>query len=135
MAYIANSDITDVLVSQFSASFTTYNTLTDLQMVDIAEQVGVTDSDDIDTDDSGYVSSFFIKQYLVAWFCMRLLFDKMGINNTDFAETEKYRVKYEYYKSIVKDKEKKITYEMVTGNVDEIGDRSSGTTSGLIFRG
>lgn len=135
MAYIASSDITDTLVNQFSTSFATYHTLTDLQMVDIAEQLGITDSDDIDTDGSGYVSSFFIKQYLVAWFCMRLLFDKMGINNVAFDEQEKYRVKYEYYRHIVKDKEKKITYEMVTGNVDEIGDRSSGATSGLIFRG
>lgn len=135
MAYIANSDILDTLVNQFSSSFTTYHTLTDFQMVDLAEQLGITDSDDIDTDDDGYVSSFFIKRYLVAWFCMTLLFDKMGLNNVEFSETEKYRVKYEYYKDIVQDKDKKITYEMVTGNVDEIADRSSGATSGLIFRG
>lgn len=135
MAYIATTDITDVLVNQFTSSFSTYHTLTDSQMVDIAEQIGVTDSDDISTDDDGYVSSFFIRQYLVAWFCMRLLFDKMGINNVEFAETEKYRVKYEYYMAIVKYKEKRITHEMITGNVDEVGDRSAGATSGLIFRG
>lgn len=134
MAYIATTDITDVLVNQFSSSFSTYHTLVDAQMIDLAEQVGV-DEDDIDTDDDGYVSAFFVRQYLVTWFCMRLLFDKIGINNVGIEEQEKYRVKYEYYKGLVENKETRITREMITGNVDEIGDRSSGATSGLIFRG
>lgn len=135
MAYISSDDVTDVLVRQFLTSFSTYHTLTDSQMVDIAEQLGVTDSDDIDTDDDGYVSSFFIKQYLVAWFCMRLLFDKIGINNVSIDDQEKYSVKYEFYRNIVEKKERRITREMITGDVDEVGDRSSGSTSGLIFRG
>ena len=95
MAYISDSDITDKLANQFSASFSTYHSLTDNQLLDIAEQIGVRDSDDISVDGSGYISSWFIKQYLVAWFCMRLFLDKMGINNVTLSEDEKYAVKYD----------------------------------------
>lgn len=122
MAYIANSDITDVLANQFSSSFSVYHALVDNQLLDLAERLDV-DTTDIDTDDDGYISSWAIKQYLVAWFCMRLFLDKMGLNNIDLAESEKYAVKYELYRKMATTMEVKITREMLMGNVETIRDR------------
>jgi hypothetical protein len=132
MSYIADSDITDKLALQFESSFSTYHSLVDNQINDIAEQLGITNSDDIDTDDDGYISSWYVKQYAVMWFCQRLFLDKMGMNNIDLAQEEKYRVKHEYYFKQAENKEKYITLEMLTNNVDESGDRSS--QSHLLYR-
>jgi hypothetical protein len=41
--YIRDSDITDMLARQFLTSFPTYHTLTDAQMLNIAEQRGIFD--------------------------------------------------------------------------------------------
>ena len=67
MAYITDSDITDVLANQFSSSFSTYHTLADNQLIDLGIQLGVRDTDDFDLDGTE-INSWFIKQYLVAWF-------------------------------------------------------------------
>lgn len=125
MAYISDSNVTDVLANQFSADFATYHTLTDNQLIDLGIQLGVDDTDDFDVDGSGYISSWFIKQYLVSWFCMRLFLDKMGLNNVSLVNEEKYLVKYKFYKKQVEQKESKITMQMLVGNVNAIADRAS----------
>lgn len=125
MAYIQDSDITDEVAKQFTSSFATYHTLSDSQLIDLGVQLGVDDTDDFAVDGSGYISSWFIKQYLVCWFCMRLFLDKAGINNvSNPMDEEKYYVKYNFYKKETEKKESKITRQMLTGNVNSISDRA-----------
>lgn len=132
MAYIADADITDLLANQFSTDFPTYHSLSDNKLIDLGVQLGVMETADFAVDGSGYISSWYIKQYIVAWFCMRLFLDKMGLNNISLPEMEKYNVKYTFYKKEVSEKESRITRQMLTGDVENISDRAKFT--GFLYR-
>lgn len=132
MAYISNTDISrDVLVAQFSSSFSTYHTLVDEHIEELAQGEQV-DASDIDVDESGYLSSKFLRRYAAAWVCMELFKDKMGINNNVLADEEKYRVKYEIYREQVLNMGQRISREMFINDVDS---RMDTAVSGNLYRG
>ena len=127
MSYIETTDITDTIVVGFDID--DYITESDAAVNDLAERKGVRDSDDIETDSL----HFKIKRYAIVYVIMRVCRDKMGTNNTDLpVEIEKYAVKYEIYRKELASIDKQITYEMITGEVNEIRDR---TTSSRAIRG
>jgi hypothetical protein len=64
---------------------------------------------------------------------MRLCQDKMGTNNIDLPELEKYNIKYQMYRKELAQLKDLITYEMITGNINALRDRAVQT--GIIFRG
>lgn len=132
MAYIPNADVsTDMLAAQFSSTFTTYHTLLDNHINELAEGEQV-ETSDIATDDDGYVENKFLRRYCKYWFCMNLFLDKMGINDTTLADEEKYRVKYEIYEGLVNKMVGNITVEVLT---NEIASRMSTSYSGNLYRG
>ena len=133
MAYIPDSDISqDMLASQFSSSFSTYHTLVDNHINELAEGEQVEISDIATDTGTGYITSKFLRRYCKYWFCMMLFLDKMGINDNSLADEEKYRVKYELYKDLVNDMVGNITVEMLT---NEIASRMSTSYSGNLYRG
>jgi hypothetical protein len=132
MAYISNDDVSrDALANQFSSDFTTYHTLVDNHINELAEGEQV-DTTDIATDDgTGYLSNKFLRRYAATWFICELFKDKMGINNNSLADEEKYRVKYEIYNKKVEKMEGRVTAEMLQ---NEINSRMSTSKSHNIYR-
>ena len=131
MSYISNSDISrDMLAAQFLSSFSTYHTLVDEHIVELADEEQIQPAD-ISVDGSGYLSSKFFRRYAAAWVCMELFKDKMGINNTNLADEEKYRVKYEIYKKEVSEMSKRISKEIIT---NEVESRADTFRTGMLFR-
>ena len=132
MAYIPNADVsTDMLASQFTSSFSTYHTLVDNHINELADGEQV-ETSDIATDDDGYVENKFLRRYCKYWFCMMLFLDKMGINDTSLADEEKYKVKYDQYKELVNDMKNRITVEVLT---NEIASRMSKSETRNLYRG
>ena len=132
MAYIPDADVsTDMLAAQFTSSFSTYHTLVDNHINELAEGEQV-ETSDIATDDGGYVENKFLRRYCKYWFCMMLFLDKMGINDTSLADEEKYKVKYDQYKELVNDMKNRITVEVLT---NEIASRMSKSETRNIYRG
>jgi hypothetical protein len=131
MSYIQATDVTDSVVNAFT--LTAYITEADLEVNDIAARRGVFDTDDIDVDDDGYVTSYKLKRYAITFVCYRVCQDKMGLNNNDLPiEIEKYAVKHKMYKSEFDQLDGQITAEMITGAVDQVADRA---TAQRLFRG
>lgn len=132
MAYIPDSDLNqDMLAAQFSSSFSTYHTLVDNHILELAEEEQVATAN-IATDDDGYIENKFLRRYAKYWALMHLFLDKMGINNNGLADEEKYRVKYEIYQKKVDEMAGRISYEMITNT---IVSRMSTSSSGNIYRG
>lgn len=136
MAYISDIDITDEVVKQFLTQFSTYHSLVDNKLIDVGLSLGV-DAGDFNLDDNGYISNWYIKQYLVCWFCMRLCLDKMGMNNVSISEMEKYAVKYNFYLKEADKMERQITKSMLIGDSGSTGSGLSDykSSSNILFRG
>lgn len=98
------------------------------EIIDLAERKGVRNTSDIKTNPLHYK----IKRYGIVFLLMRLYQDKMGVNNVELADMEKYVIKYNVYKREMSDLEARISFAMITGNVDEIRDRIKTTT---LYRG
>lgn len=131
MAYISNADISrDALATQFSSSFTTYHTLVDNHIIELADEEQVQEAD-ISVDDDGYLSSKFLRRYAAAWVCKELFKDKMGINNNTLADEEKYKVKYEIYKREVDQMGSRITRNHF---LNEIETRMDTAKTNFLFR-
>lgn len=130
MSYIAFANITDTVVSSLgSPVLAAYITESDSAVNDLAETLGV-DSDDIADGDDLH---FKVKRYAISYVCMRVCQDKMGVNNNEMADLDKYKIKYDLYKKEVDNLSEAISAEMLTGDVDEPRDRVVQT--GYIFRG
>ena len=126
--YITASDISDTIASGFNLSSPyDYLTETDNEVNDLAEQLGVS------TDSISTPLHYKIKRYAIVFCVMRLCQDKMGKNNPDLPEIEKYKIKYDQYAKELTQLRQEITYEMYTGEVDEIRDRAA--VSGTLYRG
>ena len=123
---ISRSDIKDTIIGQFDLA--DYLTETNDAVIDLAESLGVCE-DCIDDDPIHNT----IKRYAIAYCLMRLCQDKMGTNSTDMPEQDRYFVKYNIYKNEAEQLRKHITYEMMTGNVQDIRDRA--IVSGTMYRG
>lgn len=124
--YISRTDITDNIASDFD--LTAYITESTNEINDLAQRNGVS-VDDIETDPLHYK----VKRYAVCFALMRLCQDKMGTNNVDISALEKYTIKYDMYMKELKLLREQITYEVLTGEIDELRDRA--VVSGTLFRG
>jgi len=101
----------------------------DSEVIDLAETLGVRNTDDIENNPLHYK----IKRYAVVFVLMRVCQDKIGTNNVELPDLEKYTVLYNmYFKELARLKGE-ISVEMVTGQVNETRDRAINT--GTIFRG
>ncbi len=127
MSYITSADISDKVVEQHT--LTDYLTEADNELIDLAEQLGVTDSTSIET----APLHFKVKRYLISYVCMRVCEDNQGLNNNDIPEMDKYAVKYKQYRKTCDGLRPQISREMITGDVDEARDRA-GTSSGVLYR-
>lgn len=128
MSYLKEADITDTVLSKHT--LTGYITESDSELDDVAETLGVRDPTDIETSPLHYK----IKRYLICFVCMRVAQDKMGVNNVDLPEIEKYTIKYNVYRKELAKLRTQITAPMLTGDVDEMRDRA-GVQTGILFRG
>ena len=102
----------------------------DNEIIDLAESLGVRDSSDIENNPLHYK----IKRFGIVFCLMRLCQDKIGTNNVQVADLEKYVVNYNMYRKELQELRGQISIEMVTGHVNEIRDRANIMT-GTIFRG
>lgn len=131
MAYITTSDLTDNIINMFpSATISAKITLSTSAVNDLAERLGVRDSDDIETSPVHYQ----VKRYAEYWVYREICRDFIGTNNAELPEQEKYILKYKLYRQLVEEKEGEISKEMLTGDVEHIKDRANSITRTL-FRG
>lgn len=133
MAYILTSDITDDVVKHFASVFDTYHTLADNKLKDVGMSLGV-DYTLFKLDNSGCIESWYVKQFLVSWFCMRICLDKMGMNNVSISEMEKYAVKYNFYLKEADKMEAQINKQMLTGVTNNSGGSQYRTGNNILFR-
>jgi len=124
--YIQVDDIKSNIVQGFELQPYLYET--DEEVRDAAERLGVIDPDDIHIP-----LHYKIKRYAVVYTLMRLCQDKMGTNNVEMPEMEKYAVQYGMYNKELEQLRGQLSIEMFTGKVNEIRDRAINT--GTIYRG
>lgn len=123
--YVKLSDIKPSVVRDFidnQDNLETYAEEADAEIVDLAFRNNVTDSDDIDVDSNGYLTNETMRRYWIAYLCMCVCRDNIGVNNK-VSLNEIYRVNYEIYLKETAKLEKRITKEMITGDDDEMVDR------------
>lgn len=113
--YLEVSDFSSNLIQGMDV--TQYFEEADLEVIDLAERLGVRDITDIINP-----LHYKVKRYAVVFVLMRLAQDNYGTNNPE-TTNEKYRDLYDIYKTELGELRPQITYEMITGNVDSILDR------------
>lgn len=123
---ITRDDIKDTIVDGFDIE--DYLAKTDSEIIDLAESLGVAE-DDIENDPLPYK----VKEYAVAFCIAELCQDKAGTNNVETPLFEKYMVKHSMYTKKLNRLRSQISYEMLTGTVDELRDRA--VVTGTLFRG
>lgn len=122
MSYIADSDVTDAVLSPFISSG--YHTETDNYCKDVARDKGVFDPDNIATESDGTLSNFTFKRLAVCYVSYRIAEDKTGVNPYNSAEDEKYRLKRDYYLNKCTELYDKLNSFMIfdtDNNIDERG--------------
>lgn len=123
------TDITDKVIDQFNPCYPyDYLEEADNEIFALAQRLGVMDSEDI------YLPLHYtIKKWAIAYLCMRIAEDKIGVNNTDLPETEKYMIKFNLYKDKYNALRNQITYEMFINEITSI--RDTVVTMGALLRG
>jgi hypothetical protein len=124
MSYITANDIKSNLVRSFDIS--DYLEEAENEINDVAQRLGIYDTDDISTP-----IHYKIKRYGIVYVLMRLAQDKIGTCDDDVT-LERYQVSYDMYKAEMKDLYPQLTYQMFTGNVTSIISR---TSSCRLYRG
>ena len=117
MSYLTSADIKSNLTQGFDIS--QYLDEADNEINDLAEVLGVRDTDNISTP-----LHYKLKRYAIVFVLMRLAQDKIGTVSMDVA-MEKYRDLYDLYKTELRELKPQITYEMVTNTVNSIIARTS----------
>jgi len=125
MSYINISDIKANVAQGFALQ--DYILEADEEIDDLAETLGVRDIDDIQIP-----LHYKIKRYGIVFILMRLCQDKLGANDTGIDATEKYAIQYGMYKKELAGLKDEINIEMITGAVNQIGDRA--VQCGNIYR-
>lgn len=123
MSYITAEDIKANLIAGFDISG--YIEEAGQEIEDVAQRLGVSVSS------ISLPLHYKIKRYGIAYLLKRLAQDKIGTNQPDIT-LEKYKDMYELYSNEVKELFPQITYQMFTGNVQNIIGR---TSSNGFYRG
>jgi len=114
--YITADDITDNLT--VGSDMSSYISDANDAIEHLAKEKQV-DIEKIKTDPIDYK----LKKYGIYYAIMLFLLDKAGTNNNDFpADIEKYKVKYEIYKRLIKEIYDDITWQMIAGDADNRSD-------------
>lgn len=121
--YITAEDIKANLIAGFDISG--YIEEAGQEIEDVAQRLGVSVSS------ISLPLHYKIKRYGIAYLLKRLAQDKIGTNQPDIT-LEKYKDMYELYSNEVKELFPQITYQMFTGNVQNIIGR---TSSNGFYRG
>lgn len=124
MSYITRQDIKDRIIDNFDIQ--AYLDEADSEIDDLAQKLG---AGEVEDDPLHYK----VKRYAVVFCLMRFCQDKAGSNQVTATEFEKYVVKFNMYHKELQALRSQISYEMITGAVDEMRDRA--TVTGTLFRG
>lgn len=140
MAYLSYDSVTNRAVRKLvaalaaadsvteSAKATTYITLVDADLVAIAEEKGVRDTDDIDG-----TTHRIVQDYLINRFCERIVEDVMFTSAPETPEYDKYAKMYEHFHDKAQENRSQITTEMLTDEIDQASDRAYQTA--ILLRG
>jgi len=128
MPYITVADITDRIAE--GLDMTPYIQESDEAVNDLAEELGVRDTADIKTAPLHYM----VRRYAITYAMMRMCQDALGVANLDNPTTNKYLVAYNMYREQMLSQRKRITAEMLTGDVNQIRDRANNMTA-VLYRG
>lgn len=123
MSYITAEDIKANLTQGFDISG--YIEEAGQEIEDVAQRLGVS------VTSISLPLHYKIKRYGIAYLLKRLAQDKIGTNQPDIT-LEKYKDMYELYSNEVKELFPQLTYQMFTGNVQNIIGR---TSSNGFYRG
>jgi len=126
MSYITQQDFTDRIIEDLD--MTDYIVEADSAVNDLAEELGVRDTTDIETP-----VHWRVKRFAICYALMRVCQDHIGKAAADTPELNKYLIGYNIYKKEHDQVRQEITDAMLTGDVDEMRDRT--IQSGLLFRG
>ena len=130
MSYLVYADITDMVALGFPSAQTIiegYFTEVDAEINDIAEQLGLSSSSEIDTDykDTGRIHYKLIR-FGVAYLLFRMFFDRAGVNDVETdPNIEKYYFKANAYNNLQQKLRGQITLEMFTDTVTSTASRTS----------
>ena len=124
--YIYSDDIKASIAIGFDLE--PYLDESDGEIEDLAQRLGIMDTDDIKSDPLHYK----VKRFAVVYVLTRLCQDKIGVNNPEVVEADKYVIMYGIYRKELEVLRSEVNYQMMTGNVLQSGDRASNT--GYIFR-
>jgi len=128
MSYITVSDITDRIAE--GIDMTPYIMESDEAVNDMAEELGVRSTTDIETAPLHYM----VRRYAITYAMMRMCQDALGVSNLDNPSSNKYLVNFNMYKEQLASQRKRISQEMLTGVVSQIRDRANSMTA-TIYRG
>jgi len=128
MPYITVADITDRIAE--GLDMTPYIQESDEAVNDLAEELGVRETTDIETAPLHYM----VRRYAITYAMMRMCQDALGVANLDNPTTNKYLVAYNMYREQMLSQRKRITAEMLTGDVNQIRDRANNMTA-VLYRG
>lgn len=130
--YIAFTDIRDRKMQEHMNAnvfdVNQYLSMVNDEINDLAEELGVRDTTDIETSPLHYK----IKRYAIYTFTRFVCEDMIGFNQLSLAEQDGYRVKLEITNQRLEDLKPQITVSMMTGDVNEVADR--GVESVRLFR-
>jgi len=128
MSYITVADITDRIAEDID--MTTYIQESDEAVNDIAEELGVRDTDDIEVAPLHQM----VRRYAITYALMRMCQDALGVSNLENPTSNKYLIGFNMYKEQLGSLRKRISKEMIDGTVYEIADRANLSTV-TVFRG
>ncbi len=113
--YITASDIKSNVITGFD--LTEYLDETDQEVNDMAEKLGVSITDIVTP------LHYKIKRYAITFLLTRLCQDKIGTASSD-VQVDKYRDLYDLYSKELASLKPQLTYQMYTGTVNKITDRT-----------
>jgi hypothetical protein len=126
MSYISTSDIKDNITD--GVNLQDYILRADEEINDLAQSLGIYDTDDIETNPLHYKIRCYGEAFIIKNVCKNL----MGKNDVQISDMETYAVKYNIYMKELAALKSEISQEMFTGVVNQIADRA--VFSGWIFR-
>lgn len=123
--YITVDDFTATVAADFDLSG--YVSRCNNHLESVAYSLGVSPTGIADPID------FMLKEYGLCWTYRQVYQDKIGANNVDIGETDKYMVLYDIQNKEVEKLRKTLTPEIIAGTADTPNEYAA--TSSVIYRG